>query len=83
MMNRHEVTSPLPGVFYRRPEPGTPEFVQVGQTVAAEETVGLIEIMKSFHTVSAGVSGTVVEIMAESESEVEPGQVLVAIEDGT
>lgn len=79
-MTRHEVVSPIPGVFYRRPDPGSPDYVEVGQTVAAEDTVGLVEIMKSFHSVPAGVAGTVVDLVAEGESVVEAGQALVVIE---
>ncbi|MEV0083601.1 acetyl-CoA carboxylase [Saccharopolyspora sp. NPDC050642] len=79
-MARHDVVSPIPGVFYRRPDPNTPEYVEVGQQVAAEDTIGLVEIMKSFHQVPAGVAGTVVEVVAESESVVDAGQSLVVIE---
>lgn len=79
-MPSHEVVSPIPGIFYRRPGPDAPDYVGAGQAVSAEDTVGLVEVMKSFHQVIAGVSGTVQEIVPESESMVDAGQVLVIIE---
>ncbi|MDA3624659.1 acetyl-CoA carboxylase [Saccharopolyspora sp. WRP15-2] len=79
-MSRHDVVSPIPGIFYRKPDPNTPDYVQVGQTVAAGDTIGLVEVMKSFHQIPAGVSGTVVDVVADSESVVDAGQALVVIE---
>ncbi|WP_030263572.1 acetyl-CoA carboxylase [Streptomyces violens] len=79
-MPRHEVLAPIPGVFYRRPDPGSPEYVKPGQTVTADDTVGLVEVMKSFHPVLAGVAGTVVDFAVEGESVVDPGQPVVILE---
>lgn len=79
-MPRHEVVSPIPGVFYRRPDPDSPEYVQPGQAVGAEDTVGLVEVMKLFYPVLAGARGTVVGFVAESESVVGAGQVLMTLE---
>ena len=39
-------TSPMVGVFYSAPSPGEPPFVNVGQTVSAGVTLGIIEAMK-------------------------------------
>jgi len=79
-MARHEVVSPIPGVFYHRPDPGSPEYVEPGQEVTASDTVGLVEVMKSFFPVEAGVAGTVVGFVADSESVVDAGQALVVLE---
>ncbi|MFC6066647.1 acetyl-CoA carboxylase [Streptomyces ochraceiscleroticus] len=79
-MPRHEVVSPIPGVFYRRPDPNSPEYVKPGQTVTADDPVGLVEVMKSFHPVPAGVAGAVVDFVAEGDSVVDAGQVLVILE---
>ncbi|GHE77004.1 acetyl-CoA carboxylase biotin carboxyl carrier protein subunit [Amycolatopsis deserti] len=79
-MTRHEVLSPIPGVFYRRPDPDSPDYVKPGQQVAAGETVGLVEVMKSFYPVEADVAGTVVEVPAAAEAVVDAGQVLVVLE---
>ncbi len=53
-MSRHEVVSPIPGVFYRRPDPDSDPFATEGQAVGADDTVCLVEVMKSFHQVSGG-----------------------------
>lgn len=82
-MARHEVISPIPGTLYRRPDPASEPFVVEGQSVTAEETVCLIEVMKNFHPVNAGVTGTVVEFLVETEDVVGAGQPVVVIEDGT
>jgi acetyl-CoA carboxylase biotin carboxyl carrier protein len=56
------VRAPLPGTFYRAPRPGTAPFVEVGSQVGADTVVGIVETMKLFNSVTAGVSGTVAEI---------------------
>jgi acetyl-CoA carboxylase biotin carboxyl carrier protein len=77
----YEVTSPLPGTFYRRESPTSDPFVEVGGTVAAGDTVGLVEVMKMFNPVTADVAGTVTEICVESEDPVDIGDVLIRIEE--
>ncbi|MPZ61453.1 MAG: acetyl-CoA carboxylase, biotin carboxyl carrier protein [Propionibacteriales bacterium] len=73
------VDAPVVGVFYRSPEPGAPPFVEVGMQVDEDTTVGLVEVMKMFNSVPAGVRGEVVELFAENEAFVEYGQPLMAI----
>jgi acetyl-CoA carboxylase biotin carboxyl carrier protein len=81
-MSRHEVVSPIPGVFYRRPDPDSDVFATEGQSVAADDTVCLVEVMKSFHQVPAGAAGTVVEFLVENEDVVDAGQSVAVIEAG-
>jgi acetyl-CoA carboxylase biotin carboxyl carrier protein len=52
-----EVKSELPGTFYRSPAPGRPPFVEEGQSVEAQTVIGIIELMKQFNEVPAGVAG--------------------------
>ena len=80
-MARHEVVSPIPGVFYRRPDPQSEPFAEPGQQIAADDTIGLIEVMKYFHQVPAGAAGTVVEFVVENEDVVDAGQVLAVVDD--
>jgi acetyl-CoA carboxylase biotin carboxyl carrier protein len=75
----HRITAPVVGVFYRSPEPGAPPFTEVGAEVTEDTTVGLVEVMKMFNSVTAGVRGRVVEILAENASFVEYGQTLMTI----
>src|SRR5690625_489583 len=51
------VDAPMLGTFYMAPRPGEPPFVQIGQTVAAESTICIIEVMKLMNSIEAGVSG--------------------------
>jgi acetyl-CoA carboxylase biotin carboxyl carrier protein len=81
-MARREVISPIPGTFYRRPEPAADPFVTEGQPVRAADTVCLIEVMKNFHPVPAGVNGTLVEFLVDEEDVVGPGQAVAVVDDG-
>ena len=73
------VTAPILGTFYVAPEPGAPPFVTVGQQVTEDTTCGLIEVMKVFNSVRAGVKGTVVEVVAPNGGFVEFGQTLIIV----
>jgi len=74
------VTSPMVGVAYLSPEPGAPNFVTVGQSVSAGQTLLLIEAMKTFNQIKAPSAGTVTQILVASGSPVEYGEALVVIE---
>lgn len=73
------VTAPSVGTFWRAPEPSAAPFVQVGDHVNAEDTVGIVEIMKLMNNVPAGVSGTVTSINVENGGAVQFGDTLVTI----
>jgi acetyl-CoA carboxylase biotin carboxyl carrier protein len=64
------------GTFYTTPAPGAPPFVQLGDAVNEEATVGLIEVMKVFNAVTAGVKGVIAEICVQNGQFVEYGQPL-------
>jgi acetyl-CoA carboxylase biotin carboxyl carrier protein len=70
----------MPGTFYRRPDPESDPYVEEGDQVSAGETVGLIEVMKSFHEVKAEEEGTIAKFLVESEEAVDAGQDLVEME---
>ena len=72
--------SPIAGVFYRAPGPDAPPFVEVGQRVAADDVIGIVEVMKLMNTVRAGVAGTVIEVCVGNAELVEFEQVLVRID---
>jgi len=74
------VSAPLAGTVYRAPRPDASPFVEVGDTVAPEDTVALVEVMKLFTELKAEVSGKVARIEAEDSSLVEFGQNLIWIE---
>lgn len=74
------VTSPSVGLFWRSPQPGSPPFVEVGQRVAADDTVCIIEVMKLMSHVKAGRAGTVSSIETENGALVEHGTLLMFLE---
>ncbi len=80
MSDAAAVASPLGGLFYSRPEPGAPPFVQLGSVVEQGATLGLVEVMKVFNAVAAPVRGTVVEICVAETDLVAFGQTLFRIQ---
>ena len=70
----------MPGTFYRRPDPESDPYVEEGDQVSAGETVGLIEVMKSFHEVKAEEEGTIARFLVENEEAVDAGQDLLEME---
>ena len=74
------VKAQMPGTFYRRPDPDSDVYVNEGDEVSAGDTVGLIEVMKSFHEVTAEEGGKVSKFLVENEDAVDAGQDLVELE---
>jgi biotin carboxyl carrier protein len=79
-MSKVEIRSPLPGTFYRKPAPDSPEFKQDGDAVAASDVIGLIEVMKSFHEVKAEVEGKAIHFLVDDGDAIMAGQVLAEVE---
>jgi acetyl-CoA carboxylase biotin carboxyl carrier protein len=73
------VTSPMVGTVYLQPQPGTPAYVKVGDSVAAGQTLLLIEAMKTMNPISAPRAGTVLELLVVDAQPVEFGEPLVVI----
>jgi acetyl-CoA carboxylase biotin carboxyl carrier protein len=75
----HVMRSPMVGTFYASPNPDSPPFVKIGQSIKAGDTIGIIEEMKMFYPFEADVSGTVTAILASSGSPVEFDEPLFVI----
>ena len=73
------IKSPLPGTFYRRPNPTADPYVDEGDEVKSGDVVGLIEIMKSFHEIQAGTDGRVARFLVENEDLVDAGQDIIEL----
>lgn len=69
-------TSPMVGVFYAAPSPGEAPFVNVGQTVSAGDTLGIIEAMKIMNPIEATQSGVIEEILVKNGDVIQFGQPL-------
>ena len=76
----NSVKSPMVGTVYLAPEPGAPTFVSVGKTVAAGDTLLIVEAMKVMNPILAPSAGTVKAILVESGQPVEFDQPLVVVE---
>jgi acetyl-CoA carboxylase biotin carboxyl carrier protein len=74
------IRAPNLGTFYRAPKPGEPPYVQVGHRVEPSTEVCIIEVMKLFTSVHAGISGVVRQVLVEDSELVEFDQVLFLIE---
>jgi acetyl-CoA carboxylase biotin carboxyl carrier protein len=77
-----DVPAPLLGNFYTAPRPGDPPFVQPGDKVNEETMIGIIEVMKLMNPIRAGVTGTVVTMLAENGTAVEEGEPLIRVATG-
>jgi acetyl-CoA carboxylase biotin carboxyl carrier protein len=74
------IKSPMVGTFYRASGPEAAAFVKVGDRIGPEQTVCIIEAMKVFNEIPAGVSGQVVAILVENGAAIEFGQPLVKVD---
>ena len=74
------VTSPMVGTAYLQAEPGNPPFVSKGSSVAAGDTLMIVEAMKVMNPIKAPKAGTVTQVSVENGQPVEFGDVLVVIE---
>ena len=76
------IKSPSYGLFYAQPDPGAPPYVTVGAAVKVGDTIGLVEIMKTFNAITSSVAGEVVAIHVKDGDMLEPEQPLVSIISG-
>ena len=76
----NQVLSPIVGVVYLSPSPNAPAFVKVGDTVKKDQTLCMVEAMKTFNPVVAHTSGVIKAILVESGAPVEYNQPLFEME---
>jgi acetyl-CoA carboxylase biotin carboxyl carrier protein len=67
------------GVYYRAGKPGDPPLVEVGQLIAKDQPIGIIEAMKIFSEIPAEQGGMVVAIPAKDGQLVQAGTPLVIL----
>ncbi|MBW3099286.1 acetyl-CoA carboxylase [Pseudohoeflea coraliihabitans] len=79
-MASHQVKSPIPGTFYRKPAPDQPAFKEVGDTVEKGDTLGLVEVMKTFHEIKADAAGTLSAFPLDDGDPVMAGQPVAEFE---
>jgi len=74
------VRSPMVGTVYLSAEPGAKPFAIVGQSVAAGDTLLIVEAMKVMNPITAPSAGTVRAVLVENGQPVEFDQPLVVVE---
>ena len=77
--NTTNIVSPMVGTFYDKPKPEADVYVRVGDTVTPDTVVCLIEAMKMFNEIPAGVSGKVVEVLVNNEDAVDVNKPLFKV----
>lgn len=75
----HVVRSPMVGTFYRSASPGSPAFVEVGQTVKVGDVICIVEAMKMMNQIESDKAGVVEAILVQDGEPVEFDQALVTI----
>jgi acetyl-CoA carboxylase biotin carboxyl carrier protein len=76
------ITSPMVGTYYASPSPGSPPFIEVGDTVEPGQVIGIIEAMKIMNEIAADRGGVVDAILAVNAQAVEYGSPLVRLRPG-
>ena len=79
----HEIVSPTVGTFYSASEPGAEPFVTIGKQVDSHTIVCVLEAMKLFNEVEAGIPGEVVEILVKEGDFIEYGQPLFLVKSNS
>ncbi len=75
-----EVRAPMSGVFYRRPAPDQPSYVEVGDIVKKKQILALLETMKVFQKIKSPAAGKILQITAENESPLADGALMFILE---
>jgi acetyl-CoA carboxylase biotin carboxyl carrier protein len=78
--NKKYIKSPMVGTCYLSPEPGTPPFVKIGDKINIGDTIIVIEAMKTFNSIAAKESGTIIKILVEDGQPIEFDENLIVIE---
>ena len=74
------ITSPTVGTFYSKPNPDAKTFVKVGDVVSPDTVVCLVEAMKMYNEIPAGVSGKIVACLVKNEDPVDVNKPLFKVE---
>ena len=73
------IKSPMVGTAYLSPQPGAAQFVNVGDSVKAGDTLLIVEAMKVMNPITAPKAGTVKKIIVSDGQPVEFDQPLVIL----
>jgi acetyl-CoA carboxylase biotin carboxyl carrier protein len=74
-----DIQSPVPGTFYQKPSPDEAAYKSMGDAVAVGDTIGLVEVMKTFIEVKTEIAGTFDGYAADDSTPVNAGQILATL----
>jgi acetyl-CoA carboxylase biotin carboxyl carrier protein len=74
------IKSPMVGTFYTSPNPDSPAFVKVGDSIGPETTVCIVEAMKVFNEIPAECAGKIVAVLVQNGQPVEYNQPLFKVD---
>ncbi|RJP16713.1 MAG: acetyl-CoA carboxylase biotin carboxyl carrier protein subunit [Candidatus Abyssobacteria bacterium SURF_5] len=80
MNKKLEVRAPMSGVFYRKPSPEQPPYVEVGDAVKKKQILALLETMKVFQKIKSPAAGKILEIIAQNETPLADGDLMFILE---
>jgi biotin carboxyl carrier protein len=75
-----QVRAQMSGLFYRKPAPDEPPYVEVGDLVEKKQVLALMETMKVFQKIKSPAKGKIVEIVAENETPLKDNDLMFVIE---
>lgn len=78
--DKNIIRSPMLGVVYTAPDPDSEPYIQIGDYVTEDQTLFLIEAMKTFNPVKSPRAGKVVDILIQDRNAVEFDQPLLILE---
>ena len=73
------IKSPIVGTLYRAPEPGAPNFVEVGDQVRKGQVLCIIEAMKLMNEIESEADGTITAVHVETGRPVQFGDRLFTL----
>jgi len=74
------VKSPIVGTAYLAPEPGGKKFIEIGKKIKKEDTIMIVEAMKTMNHIPSPSDGIVKEISVEDGQPIEFGQKLIILD---
>ena len=74
------IKSPIVGTAYLSPEPGAKPFVSIGKKIKKDETLLIVEAMKTMNHVPSTSDGVVKKVCVEDGQPVEFGQTIIVLE---
>jgi len=77
-----DILSPMVGTFYRRASPDVAPYIQIGDRVARNTVVCIVEAMKLNNEIKSEIEGELLEILVEDGHPVEFDQPLFRVKVG-